>query len=181
MSSLRVDKPFTVELYGEAHPPHGEATLELCALLYGGDTPAPFAFTSTSECEHSVVRGVETRERSGEYASLNIDVTKLSTACTRLLIATHVNELSTEQQYQGAKMAINPTIKHLTYSVRALGFGHSATYIDEDVTYGAWLLTLVKKADDTWELDDSQRPEPFPELVDLAWEHGALNLNPWPA
>ena len=179
MSDLRVDRPFTVELYGEVYPPHSKATLELCALLYGGDTPAPFAFTSTSECEHSVVSGVETCERDGEYSSLKIDVTKLSTVCTRLLVAVHVDELNTDQRYQGAKMAINPTIKRLTYSVRALGFGNSAAYIDEDVIYGARLLTLVKKAEDTWELDDSRRPEPFPELVDLAWEHGALELNPW--
>ena len=180
MSAILVDKPFTVELHGEAHPPHGDVTLELCALLYGGDTPAPFAFTSTSECEHSVVSGVETRERCGEYASLHVDPAKLSTVCTRLLIATHVDELNTHQQHLGASRAINPTIKHLTYSVRALGFGHSATYIDEDVIYGARLLTLVKKAEGTWELDDSQRPEHFPELVDLAWEYGALDLNPWP-
>jgi hypothetical protein len=179
MSDLQVNKPFTLELYGEVHPPHADVTLELCALLYGGDTPAPFAFTSTSECERSMVSGVETRERCGEYASLHIDPAKLSTACTRLLIAVHVDELSIDQRYQGASRAINPTIKRLTYSVRALGFGNSAAFVDEDVIYGARLLTLIKKAEGEWNLDDSQRPEAFPELVDLAWEYGALELNPW--
>jgi len=180
MSVIPVTKPFSVELYGEAHPPYGTSMLELCALLFGGDTPAPFAFTSTSESDHSVVAGVVTRERCGEYASIDIDVAKINSACTRLLVATHVEELNASNRYRGAAMAINPTLKRFTYSVRALEFGNSAAFMDEDSVYGAELFTL-NKTNKGWSLDDDQRPEPYPELVKLAWEYGGIELNPWPA
>lgn len=185
MSAIPVTAPFRAELYGEAHAPYGEdhapfrkLTLELCALLFGGDTPAPFAFTSTDKREHSEVRGVVTHERDGEYASISIDVTQLSTVCTRLIVATHVEELDASGQSRAAPSAINPTLKRFTYSVRELGFGYSATFMDEDSVYGAQLFALTR-TETGWSLDE-RPPVIFPELVKLAWQYGGLELNPWP-
>lgn len=180
MPVIPVTEPFKVELYGEAHPPYGESVLELCALLFGGDTPVPFAFKSTSERDYSAINGVEAHDRIGEYVSISIDVATLSSACTHLVIAAHVQELNMNSQYRGAAMAINPTFKRLTHSVRALGFGDSASFMDEDAVYGVQLFTL-DKTEEGWSLDDDQRPTPFSELVELAWEYGGIELTPWPA
>lgn len=174
-------QPFQVELYdGEVHPPHGESTIELCALLYGGDTPAPFVFTSTSQRDHSMVRGIVTHEHKGGYVSIDVRVTDINVACTRLVVAAHVEELSPHNQHRTAAMAINPTLKRFTYSVRALGFGHTGAFMDEDSVCGAELFAITKNTEGGWTLDE-HRPTTFPELVKIAWEHGGIMLNPWPA
>jgi hypothetical protein len=179
MSVIQVSGPFSVELYGEVHPPHGTCMLELCALLFGDDTPVPFAFTSTSASDHSRITGLVTQDRCGEYATIEIDVAKLNVACTRLVIATHVEELDKALRRRTGAMAINPTLKRFTYSARTLGFGHSASFMDEDCVYGVHLLTLVKR-ENGWSLDE-QSPTTFPELVEFAWDYGGIELNPWPA
>jgi len=179
MSVIQVSDPFSIELYGKAHPPHGECMLEVCALLFGDDTSVPFAFTSTSASDHSRIAGLSTQDRCGEYATIRIDVAKLNVACTRLVIATHVEELDKALRRRTGAMAINPTLKGFTYSARALGFGHTASFMDEDCVYGAHLLTLAK-SEKGWTLDE-QPPTPFAQLVEFAWDYGGIELNPWPA
>lgn len=179
MGIVPISEPFSIELDGGAHPPHGESALALCALHFDNAEPAPFAFMGTDQYNLSVIPGTTVNEPGRRYASLNINVTDLSPACTRLVIAVHVEAIKRPFAHSGIP-AINPTLKYLTYSIRALGFGHSAFFMDEDAVYGVELLTL-KRGDRGWSLDDSQRPASYPELVELAWEHGGIELDPWPA
>ena len=62
-------------------------------------------------------------------------------------------------------------------SARELGFGLSATFIDEDSVYGAQLLVLTR-TEQGWRLDDTRQPTPYPALTEIAWESG-VELTPF--
>lgn len=174
---IYVSQPLTITAHGTAHAPYIKFELELCALLFqGGDL---LHFTGTSQWQPNSVRGVTLHERTDEQAALTINVKEIDPACTSLVVAAHIEEAEGPLRCNGNPVRINPTVRHLTHSVRALGFGHSATFNDEDVVYGVALLTL-ERSSHGWRLDDTQRPANYPELAKFARRHG-VELTPFGA
>lgn len=178
MTIITVSEPFSIELSGDVHPPHWMFELELCALLFHRGETAPSAFTGT-RCP-TTITGVTAEKRQGKYSTIGVDVMRIDLAYTRLIIAAHPEEVTPATCRRDGKVAINPTLRHLTYSARgALGFGQSASFIDEDAVLGARLLTL-ERTEEGWRLDDDQLPASYSELANFAKAYD-VELNPYGA
>ena len=177
MTVIVSPEPFKIELSGGEHNPYAEVNLDLCALLFRAEQPTPFALTDTGQNNPTTIAGIQTERRLGEYASITVDVASIDATCTHLSIAAHPEMLEGPCRCLCDTLRVDPTIKELTYSIRALGFGHSQRFIDEDVAYGAVLLGLVRTSAG-WVLDDSVRPAIFPELPGFVRAFG-IELTPF--
>jgi len=173
VTEIIVSGTFSAELYGEVHAPYGEFELELCAALFGEGEPTPFAFT-TSSLSPSAVSCITFRERQGKYITADITPSRIDDACAQLIIAAHSATIDDVQRR--ARGTINPTLKHLTMSARELGFGLSATFIDEDSVYGAQLLVLTR-TEQGWRLRGGWL-QPRTLLYDLLHTNEPFDFSP---
>lgn len=179
MAYIDVSEAFSIELSGDVHPPHWTFELELCALLFRKGEPRPFAFTGT-HCP-TAIAGVTADKRHGKYAAIGVEPMSIDPAYTSLVIAAHSEEITPETSRQNGRVAINPTLRGLTYSTRgALNFGHKATFLDEDAVLGVELLTLTRAGAQAWRVDEAQRPVSLPALPEFVRAFG-VELTPYEA
>jgi hypothetical protein len=178
MAASIVSKPFSITLSGSVHLPYEIFDLDLCALLFSSDETTSPTFTGTVQYRPNVVGGIAVEERQGSRSTMRIDVAKVDSTYTRLVIAAHAEEAEGPCRCSDDDSATtNPTLESLSYSIRALEFGHSASFIKEAAILGVKLLTL-ERTQQGWQLDDSQRPADYPQLVTFAREN-RIELAPW--